>query len=265
MEGPNYLWHIDTNHKLVRWHLIIAAGIDGFSRLVVYLQCTENNQADTMLSCFLTGVKEFGLPIRVRTDKGMENVRIADYMIHNRGSNQSSILVGKSVHNQRIERLWRDVFDGVLCFYYHLFYFMEDSLILDPLNDIHIAALHHVFLSKINERLYIWKKAWATHRLRTVKSSPICLWSAGQYNNQTDIDFATADVQNTDEHNVELHVRADGQDSRPVIESPTLVLSEQCKQQLLLQCPLAWTSSNFGIDVYLTAVDIITSFLPGFN
>ena len=29
VQGPNHLWHIDTNHKLVRWNLVIIGGIDG--------------------------------------------------------------------------------------------------------------------------------------------------------------------------------------------------------------------------------------------
>ena len=50
--GPNHLWHIDTNHKLVRWRFIMVAGIDGFSRLVMFLRCTDNNTAETVLQCF---------------------------------------------------------------------------------------------------------------------------------------------------------------------------------------------------------------------
>ena len=34
---PNSLWHIDGYHKLIRWRVIIHGGIDGFSRLPVYL------------------------------------------------------------------------------------------------------------------------------------------------------------------------------------------------------------------------------------
>lgn len=50
--GPNHLWHIDTNHKLVRWRFIIVGGIDGFSRLVMFLRCTDNNTADTYCHVF---------------------------------------------------------------------------------------------------------------------------------------------------------------------------------------------------------------------
>ena len=29
--GPNHLWHVDGNHKMIRWQLVIHGGIDGFS------------------------------------------------------------------------------------------------------------------------------------------------------------------------------------------------------------------------------------------
>jgi hypothetical protein len=37
VQGVNYLWHVDTNHKLIRWRLVIVGGIDGFSRMIMYL------------------------------------------------------------------------------------------------------------------------------------------------------------------------------------------------------------------------------------
>ena len=44
----------------------------------------------------------------------MDNVDIAEYMTSKRGINRGSAIVGKSTHNQRIECLWQDVFEGVL-------------------------------------------------------------------------------------------------------------------------------------------------------
>jgi len=35
VQGPNQLWHVDTNHKLGRWHLVVIGGIDGFSHLLL--------------------------------------------------------------------------------------------------------------------------------------------------------------------------------------------------------------------------------------
>ena len=34
VEHPNYVWHIDGHHKLIRWHLVTHGGIDGYSRLI---------------------------------------------------------------------------------------------------------------------------------------------------------------------------------------------------------------------------------------
>ena len=33
---PNSLWHLDGNHKLIRWKIVVHAAIDGFSRLPVF-------------------------------------------------------------------------------------------------------------------------------------------------------------------------------------------------------------------------------------
>ena len=95
MTGPNHLWHVDTNHKLIRWNFVIVGGIDGFSRLVTFLKCTDNNKSTTVLKCFQEGVQKFGVPLRVRSDKGLENIGIADFMIQSRGSD--SMLTGKSI------------------------------------------------------------------------------------------------------------------------------------------------------------------------
>lgn len=77
---------------MVRWNFVVVGGIDGFSRLPVMLVCANNNKSETLLSCFLDVISKYGLPSRVRTDKGLENVHTADYMIEKRGSNRGSII-----------------------------------------------------------------------------------------------------------------------------------------------------------------------------
>ncbi len=103
VDGPNSLWHVDGHHKLIRWRMVTHWGIDGYSRTVVFLSCSDNNRASTMFSTFVTGL---GLPERILTNLGGEIVDIWCYAAEQHGST-SAVITGSSTYNQRIERLWR--------------------------------------------------------------------------------------------------------------------------------------------------------------
>ena len=74
------------------------------------------------------------MPSRVRSDHGIENMGVAQLMLELRGVNRGSMITGSSIHNQRVERVHRDVTSGVLKNYIDEFSMMENCGLLDPVN-----------------------------------------------------------------------------------------------------------------------------------
>ena len=164
---PNYLWHIDGNHKMIRWRFVIHHGIDGFSRLVTFCQCSGNNKATTVYPLFQDAVAKYGKPIHVRTDYSGENVLIWRNMTEFWGEEAHSVIVGSSVHNQRIERHNRAVNEQVVASYKAEFYALESEGILDPLNSTDLFCLHYTYLPRIRKTLCEFVAAHNNHRVST--------------------------------------------------------------------------------------------------
>ena len=89
----------------------------------MFLKVSTNNNASTVLSAFVTAVDEFGLPSRIRIDREGENYLVSQFMQEHpeRGLDRHSVIAGRSVHNERIEKLWRDLYSGCICFFYTFF------------------------------------------------------------------------------------------------------------------------------------------------
>jgi hypothetical protein len=94
----------------------------------MYLDAGDNNSAISNYQSFLAAIESYGIPSRVRSDKGStsvfhyrqlsipycsqmvysyrpiiggENVLVAQFMLNTRGLGRSSHICGRSVHNQR--------------------------------------------------------------------------------------------------------------------------------------------------------------------
>ncbi|KAG8910574.1 hypothetical protein FRC01_006253 [Tulasnella sp. 417] len=109
VETLNALWCGDGHHKLIMYGIVLHAFIEAYCRLITAIRASTNNRADTVLELFLSGVETYGLPSRVRGDRGGENVDVAVYMTMRRGLDRGAFLWGPSTQNTRIERLWVEV------------------------------------------------------------------------------------------------------------------------------------------------------------
>jgi hypothetical protein len=124
VQNPNQLWHADGNHKLIRWGFVIHGCVDGYSRFIIWMACRTNNKAQTVAELFMEGIMKYGVPSRLRTDRGGENRVMGKMMIWLRGLNRGSFICGRSVHNQRIERMWRDTTNSVTRFVVYWFTYL---------------------------------------------------------------------------------------------------------------------------------------------
>ena len=90
---PSSLWHLEGHHSLIRWGFVIHGCIDGFSRRVVFLRCSNNHLSQTVLQLLLKAIEKDGLwPSRIRMDYGVENILLYNAMVAVRGEGRGSFI-----------------------------------------------------------------------------------------------------------------------------------------------------------------------------
>ena len=260
---PNSVWHLDGHHSLIRWGLVIHGCINGFSRKVMFLKCSPNNYAETVLQLFTEAVDvSHGLwPSRIRVDRGVENVLVCDLMVAVRGHGRGSFIAGPSTRNQRIERLWRDVFRCVCHYFYYVFYAMEQSGILNMSNDLHLFVLHLVFLPRINFALEEYLKMFNDHKIRTAQNmTPNQLWTNGMLdpNNPLATDKLDEDPEDLEHfaEDVPGPTPFDDSDNNVIVEPINFQGAEAIAERVLQGIDPMMDSMQMGIDVFTRAIDI---------
>ena len=248
--------HLDGNHKLIAWQIVIHGGIDGFSRAVVFLKASTNNKARTVLNLFQTATRVFHYPQRIRTDHGTENIAVAREMLLRYGPSTNPVITGQSVHNQRIERLWRDLFSFVLSYYRNLFFYLKSIHLLDPDDEINIYALHFIYLPRINMALGHFVSQWNNHPLSTEGNhTPLQKWTEGFYQ-VANSDYTTVqELINPNYHNLLYGIDDDGPlpelQTRNDVQVPrsTVELSDNY-HNILVKAVNPLADGNHGISLY---------------
>lgn len=112
---------------------------------------------------FLRAIKEHGIPLRVRGDRGGENRDVSILMILLRGPNHSSFMWGSSVFNTRIERLWVEVGRRFARSWRAFFVRLEKRHLLQRKDPNHRWLLHYLFLDEINTDCEKFADEWNSH------------------------------------------------------------------------------------------------------
>ena len=259
---PNSLWHIDGHHSLIRWKLVVHGCIDGKSRKIMFLRCDNNNRAETVLNLFQNAITENHnlWPSRVRVDYGVENVLVCDAIVEKHGEGRGSFIAGSSTRNQRIERLWRDVFRCVLVAFYYSFYALEQCDLLHCDDDVELYALHYVFLQRINFALNEFNDAYNYHRLSTERNwTPNQIWLNGMLDSDNPLNKGQLDdnPDNMDFYGEDLQGPISTEGNNVQVPPISIPFEDFLRNYLKTKIEANAESNEMGIDIYLKTLRLV--------
>ncbi|XP_035465165.1 uncharacterized protein LOC118285561 [Scophthalmus maximus] len=248
-QAPLSLVHVNTNHELIRYGIVMFGGIAGFSRKILYLRAANNNRPSTALDFFQEAVDTHGFPSRVRGDQSLKNAEIARHMLEVSGCGRGSFTPGSSDRDQRIDHLWRDVWKDVSSIYHDLLHSLEEDALLDPENHTHLFCAQYVFLPRIQRDLDAFADRWNNCSLHTERDlTPNQLWeqekTVGASDDVKEDIFPGVKITDMDQARVLV----------PEVESP--LGSEELDALHQLFSPTA-PSLCFGADVFCAVVHYV--------
>jgi len=148
------------------------------------MRVKNNKRPETVGRMWQKGCDKHGWPRRARWDKGREG-KVAIYLQlrrwRDKRNREGTVITGRSVHNTRIEGMWR-VMSPVVHYWRNFFMAQmckervwgadtgvrgqRRRVLCDTANKLHLFALQTVTMPLIQRDMDQWSRAWDCHSIR---------------------------------------------------------------------------------------------------
>jgi hypothetical protein len=183
--GPNYCWSLDGHDKFRQFGIQIYAGIDVYSRKIIWTYCGRSNRSNISVAWqYIHAIDQLGFrPQFLRTDRGSETsfLRRAQLILYRKGvardpDNISEILqeddiarcylYGTSKENFRIERWWGVANQGKLQEWRVYFHELKEKGLWLPNSVADRIAFMFIYIPIMDKEIQAYVADWNAHRIR---------------------------------------------------------------------------------------------------